>query len=75
MPRLKACSVFRLVLIYLRRYSMNQEERERRSHDFFSTLPPELQNRIAIQKKLTAENKAPQNPPIPDKYRFTSWFD
>ncbi|MGN0633463.1 MAG: hypothetical protein ACI4JW_06295 [Oscillospiraceae bacterium] len=54
---------------------MTENERSRRSHDFFSTLPPQLQNQIAVQKKLTAENKPPKTPDVFDRYRFTRWFD
>jgi hypothetical protein len=54
---------------------MNEQERTRRSFDFFSTLAPELQNRLAMQKKLSAENKAPAPQPIIEKYKFSKWYD
>lgn len=54
---------------------MNEQERAKRGYDFFSTLPPQLQNQLAMQNKLKAENKAPAPPPIPDRYRFSRWYD
>lgn len=54
---------------------MNEQERLRRGYDFFSTLSPQLQNQLAMQNKLKAENKAPEPRPIIDKYHFTKWYD
>jgi hypothetical protein len=53
---------------------MNREERERRNYDFFSTLPPQLQNRLAEQKSQSDKNRAAENQPVIDKFYFSKWF-
>ena len=55
---------------------MDDKERTARNFNFFSTLPPALQNQLEVdvpqqqvQRRLTAENKAPAPPPINELFR------
>lgn len=48
---------------------MDDKERTARNFNFFSTLPPALQNQLEVQRWLTAENKAPAPPPINELFR------
>jgi hypothetical protein len=54
---------------------MDEQERRRRSYDFFNTLPPQLQNQLAMQNKMSAENGLPEQKPIIEKYKFSKWYD
>lgn len=55
---------------------MNDNERNKRNCDFFSTLPPQLQNQISLQNKMIAENKASAKTadPFNGRYSFTKWY-
>lgn len=48
---------------------MDDKERTARNFNFFSSLPPALQNQLEVQRRLTAENKAPVPPPINELFR------
>jgi hypothetical protein len=57
---------------------MNDIERQRRSFDFYSTLSPALQNQLAMQKRLSAQNQSDTGknpPPISERYRFSKWYN
>ncbi len=54
---------------------MDEKERARRSHDFFSTLPAQLQNQLAMQKRMEARGEAPRDANIMTRYKFSRWYD
>jgi hypothetical protein len=54
---------------------MTEQERTRRSYDFFSTLPPQLQNQLSMQHRLESEHKSPQGTQIIDRYYFSKWYE
>ncbi|MCD8094730.1 MAG: hypothetical protein LUE12_01180 [Ruminococcus sp.] len=52
---------------------MDNAERQRRSYDFFLSLPPQLQNQLSQQKRLSKEGKEPPTPF--ERYSFSRWYD